>query len=162
MGFLFGRKSQSEPEEKQEKKTVASTVNGAIVPMGGGDYSEAIRGIIETAAIGQPQITEQITTQLLAYIEDYVPEPFRRLYAMALAPAVLLGDSSNKELADISNELYLNRLRFTSGPKAIARTLAIDYDLQHATAQPILRLSRKSHLLHVTLRYGPVILNDED
>jgi len=158
---LFGGK-RPKPEEKKETQPVASTVSGAILPQSEDGYGEVLKGIIETAAIGQPQITEQITAQLEAYVREYIPKPFRRTYRMVLAPAVLMGDASNKELADINVELGLNRLQYALGPKAISRTLAMEYDLQYAAAQPILRLARKSHLLHVMLRYGPVILRDED
>lgn len=160
---LFKKSTASKEEEKKPSQPV-STVAGAMLQRGAGADAmsgEVLKGIIESAAMNQPQLAEHVTSQILTYITEVVDEPFQPLFSTVLAPAVLLGDASNKELADIMAELYANRLRYTTGPRAISHTLAIDYDLQFAAAQPILRLAKKSHLLHVALRYGPIVM-DED
>jgi len=162
LGGLFGKKKPSK-DEGGEKKPPASTVTGALVqrPADGSIAGDALKGIIESAAMNQPQLAEHVTTQIVNYIADVVEEPFQSIFMTALAPAVLMGDASNKELADIMTELYVNRLRFTSGPRIVSHTLAIDYDLQYAASLPILRLAKKSHLLHVALRYGPIVMEDD-
>jgi len=159
---LFKSKKRNDEKGKDIPKL---TVAGGMVPQAksGNPLSEdTLKNIIETAAVGQPQLAEHVTGQISNYISDVIPEPFRRVFASVLAPAVLLGDASNKELADIMTEVYVNRLRYSSGPRGISHTMALDYDLLYHASQPVLRLAKNSHLLHVTLRYGPIIVDKEE
>jgi len=160
---LFGTKK--EKKDENEKDLVKTTVAGGVVPKTNSALplpDDTLKHIIESAAVGQPQLAEHVTGQINNYITDIVPEPFKRIFASVLAPAVLLGDASNKEIADIMIELYANRLRYAHGPRGISGDLVLDYDILYSAAQPILRLAKKSHLLHVTLRYGPIIIDEED
>jgi len=161
---LFGGKSRKKPTEKksEDKDVITTTVGGAVLPRSNdGMYDGALKGVIESAAVGQPQLTEHITTLISNYVEDAISPPFRPVLRQVLHPAVLMGDASNRELADIKGELYFRRLGYTTGIRAVAKNMGVDYDLQYAAAIPLLRLARGSHLLHVAMRFGPVMVKED-
>lgn len=160
MGIFFGSKQKKNNEDK-EKPMPVTTPTGAVVPPSHSDIPwDALKGVIEGAVVNQPQLTEHVTGQVKEYLTEIVNPEFRDIFAKAIAPAVLLSDASDKELADLLAELYVNRLRFTGGPRFVSKRTAMDFDLQYAAVAPIVRLARNSHLLHVVLRYGPVVVRE--
>jgi len=163
--MMFGLFGKKEPAPKREKKKDESlplkTASGALITQRG-DSLEVLRGLVESAAVDQPRLAEHVTAQISSYITDAISEPFQEFFNTALHPAVLLGDATGKELGDILTELYVNRLRFSCGPRFLVGDLTSRFDLQYTSAQPILRLAKRSHLLHVSLRYGPITLDTDE
>lgn len=159
---LFGKRKPLPKVEggKKEETPVLKTASGALIAQKD-DSLEMLKGLVESAAMNQPQLAEHVTAQISSYITDAVSEPFQEIFRTVLHPAVLLGDATGKELGDILTELYVKRLRFSCGPRFLVGDLSSEFDLQYTAAQPILRLAKHSHLLHVSLRYGPIKMDEE-